>query len=203
MTSVWIMHIGKNELHTRWMMQFIFPTNRWHLHLLITNFALYLLGKTIEVLCKAFQFETIHCFEIKSFLATAVYSLFFKYRGKQNERTMLESTFLKITDSWVAAQFRAEIACPLVISFCRLQALRSHLHLTKEQNSKYKPKIQKLIDCIWNRNQQDLWTLISSLYVWGVDFFILVLLGLLDRFHRIVGLDEWMDHCKINKPSER
>lgn len=66
-TSVWIMSIGKNGGHTRWMMQFIFPMNRWHLHLLITNFALCLLCKTVGVSCKAFQFLTIHCFEIKSF----------------------------------------------------------------------------------------------------------------------------------------
>lgn len=37
----------------------------------------------------------------------------------------------------------------------------------------------------------------------GAGFFVLVLPVLLDRFHRIVGLDEWMDHCKIDKPSGR
>lgn len=61
---------------------------------------------------QSFSISVYSLFWDKIFLATELYSLFCKYRGKQNVRSVLQRTSLK-----AAAQITTEVVCPLVIPF--------------------------------------------------------------------------------------
>lgn len=101
--------------------------------------------KQLKFCAKLFNLWLFIVWDKIFFSYCSLFALFCNYRGKQNKRSMLQSTFLKIIDSWAAEQIRREVVCPFVISFHRLQTSRSHLHFTKERSSNYKPKIQKFI----------------------------------------------------------